>query len=65
MQAREEQAAKVEQEFMDKWRDGDMADHMAEADVAQLEDREVWDANEMSPDELAQLMQTWTAVADE
>ena len=36
---------------------------MAEEGLAGLKDREVWDANEMTPDELQKLISTWNQVA--
>lgn len=41
------------------------ADQMAEEGLSELKEREVWDANEMSEDELAKLMSTWNQVAAE
>lgn len=42
-----------------------LSDMMADEGLNQLKDREVWDANEMTPAELDQLMKTWTQVAEQ
>lgn len=38
---------------------------MAEEGLSELKERDVWDANEMTPEELEQLMKTWNQVATE
>ena len=42
-----------------------LSDVIAEEGLSQLKEREVWDANEMTKEELDQLMTTWTQVADQ
>lgn len=42
-----------------------LSEQIAEEGLSQLKDREVWDAKEMTPEELTQLMSTWTRVADQ
>ena len=42
-----------------------LSDLIAEEGLSQLKEREVWDANEMTKEELDQLMATWTQVADQ
>lgn len=41
------------------------ADTIAEEGLSELKERDEWDANEMSQDELAKLMATWNQVAAE
>ena len=42
-----------------------LSEVIAEEGLSQLKERDVWDANEMTKEELDHLMNTWTQVADQ